>query len=145
MSAQAREALIANSFIHFDDTDDINDLKDEVKTSTYLIAALSVICMERINFIITAVRSDHHDDGPHGHAGGFAADFAVEDYTNDIYFIRALVLNPWVRGFGLGGRYQAYQNEFGKLRPDQIFFLDNNTDHLHIQVYGDDQISLPIT
>jgi hypothetical protein len=45
-----------------------------------------------------------------------------------------------VRGYGLGGRYQDYQHYFDKLPPNKIFFLDNATDHIHIQVWGDDML-----
>lgn len=51
------------------------DLMDPAKTSTYAIGLLKYLVIEKgWSLELTIAKTGHHNDGPHGHWGGFAFD-----------------------------------------------------------------------
>lgn len=110
------------------------DILNPDKTSTNLIALL-IDVVKYAAIEITAVRSDHHDDGPHGHAGGFAADgwYIVGlpgTFLDDVSVGCAkAVQSPWCRQLGLAG--EAWSDAPQALRDNAKVFEDSGADHLH--------------
>jgi hypothetical protein len=80
-------------------------------------------------FYISAIRSDHHNDGANAHAGGHCADMYVTNSSDARAFISLASRNPYVAEIGLGGAYKAYRSSV--TRP---YFNDNDATHLHIGV-----------
>jgi hypothetical protein len=96
----------------------------------------------------SAICSDHHDDGEHGHAGGFAVDISSIDghslasssaRTVALKIDKALheagVLLP--RQLITGGVGQVLDNEFERLTiPNASFFgsrtMHDHTNHIHV-------------
>jgi hypothetical protein len=117
-------------------TDDLQkaDLLDESRTSTELIEFLRQILTIRAGvwangkLEVLAVRGDHPTfDGPAGHSGGNAIDFAPIVDDADLHLFEDLGNCPQAKGIGLGGIYQKYSST-----PRS--FCDNASDHIHVQV-----------
>jgi hypothetical protein len=80
-------------------------------------------------FYISAIRSDHHNDGQAAHSGGHCADMYVLNGSDARAFIKLASRNPYVAEIGLGGAYKSYRGEV--TRP---YFNDNSATHMHIGV-----------
>jgi hypothetical protein len=121
MSLEIRQALVSSPLTRFaSSVTDPNriraDLLDEVNVDSNLIALLKdVILDHQIPFEFTVVRYGHHDDGPHGHFGGKAADgWPLQSTHQDDWapaqgavmdkFLRVAGASQYIRQFGLGGR-----------------------------------------
>lgn len=110
------------------------DIMDPATTSTNLIALL-IDCVKYSAIEITAVRSDHHDDGPHGHAGGFAADgwyivgLPGTFIDNVSVGCEQAVKSPWCRQLGLAG--EAWSDAPRSLQDNAKVFEDSGADHVH--------------
>ena len=78
-------------------------------------------------FYISAIRSDHHNDGAAAHAGGHCADMYATNGADAKHLIHLASQNPYVHEIGLGGAYKAYRSSVTK-----SYFNDNNATHLHI-------------
>ncbi len=78
-------------------------------------------------FYISAIRSDHHNDGAAAHAGGHCADMYATKSSDAKALIKLASENPYVHEIGLGGAYKAYRGSVTK-----SYFNDNNATHLHI-------------
>ena len=70
MSHEARKRLCDK--LIFQKDSQRADLLDTTRTNSGLIALM--LDVDTFHFEVTSVRSDHHDDGPRGHAGGRALD-----------------------------------------------------------------------
>ncbi len=79
------------------------------------------------SFYISAIRSDHHNDGAAAHAGGHCADMYATNGSEAKRLIQLASQNPYVHEIGLGGAYKAYRSSVTK-----SYFNDNNATHLHI-------------
>lgn len=79
------------------------------------------------SFYISAIRSDHHNDGAAAHAGGHCADMYATNGGDAKRLIELASENPYVHEIGLGGAYKAYRSSVTK-----SYFNDNNATHLHI-------------
>lgn len=79
------------------------------------------------SFYISAIRSDHHNDGAAAHAGGHCADMYATNGSEAKHLIQLASQNPYVHEIGLGGAYKAYRGSVTK-----SYFNDNNATHLHI-------------
>ncbi len=82
-------------------------------------------------FYISAIRSDHHNDGQAAHAGGHCADMYAKDSSDAKALIELAAQNPYVAEIGLGGAYKTYKSTVIGNKP---YFNDNNATHLHIGV-----------
>jgi hypothetical protein len=96
----------------------------------------------------SAICSDHHDDGEHGHAGGFAVDISsIDGHSLASSSARPAALNVdkalHAAGFLLprqlitGGVGQVLDNEFELLTiPNSAFFgaktMHEHTNHIHV-------------
>lgn len=119
-----------------------DDLLDPNKTHDSLIDYLSdVILAHNIPFEFTVIRTGHHDDGPHGHFGGFAADgwplnstnegdFAPAQSTVMTKFLTAAAHSKFARQIGLGGT----SNTPGNMATIAAVthFPDGTQDHVHL-------------
>lgn len=139
MSLQARQKLCEKLVFQDEHNGTANptqrsDILNPDKTNTNLIAFL-IDAVRYAAIEITAVRSDHHDDGPHGHAGGFAADgwFIVGppgSYIDNVTVgCEQAVRSPWCRQLGLAG--SAWTQAPASLQNDAKVFEDSGADHLH--------------
>ena len=72
MSIAARQLLVSRCVFTYEANQD--DLLDPNRTRTELVALL-LDASRHYPLHITMVRTGHHDDGPHGHAGGLCADY----------------------------------------------------------------------
>jgi len=120
MTLAIRQAIVASPYARFassvTDPNKIRaDLLDERHIDTNLIALLKEIILDnQIPFEFTVVRFGHHDDGPHGHAGGKAADgwplqstregdwAPAEGVVMDKY-LKVAGASQYIRQLGLGG------------------------------------------
>lgn len=113
------------------------DLLDPARTDSGLIALM--LDVDTFHFEVTAVRSDHHDDGANGHAGGRAldgwplngptpGDYMDETSPHFADFLETLADSPWVYQIGLGGAARTEAN-FRAAGPKG--FDDNDQDHIH--------------
>ena len=140
MSQQTRQWVCAQ--LKFTDDTQQADLMDESRTTTTLIAFLQELLTTRDGvwcnkLEVTAVRTDHPtDDGPDGHSGGNAIDFAPLVDDADMHLIQDIQACPDARGIGLGGYYQQFAAACGGYGPDSKLFPDNVTNHIHVQVVG---------
>lgn len=140
MSLETRE-WVADCFGEIT-TEQRNDLMNPALTTTSLIAFLQELFMERNGvwvgrLVCTAVRSDHPtNDGPDGHAGGNAIDFAQIENDASQHLIKDVQLCEGAKGIGLGGPYQPYAEACGGYNEESKLFQDNGTDHVHVQVQG---------
>jgi hypothetical protein len=73
-TSPTRQAVVANPNMVFRADSQRTDLLDITMTDSNLIALLQKLLDAGHYILITSVRSDHHDDGPNGHAGGFGFD-----------------------------------------------------------------------
>lgn len=102
-------------------------------TSTQLIAFLQELLnarggIWRGKLEVLAVRSDHPtQDGPNGHSGGNAIDFAPIVDDADGHLMNDINNCGDAEGIGLGGKYKV----FGYTGKE---FQDNDSDHIHVQV-----------
>jgi hypothetical protein len=135
---QQERQWVVDHLLFTDDTQK-SDLLDPNLTTDTLIAMLDAQLHIRDGvwqnqLTVTAVRSDHPTpDGPNGHEGGNAIDLwnsarlhLIEDAQN----------NDLALGIGLGGPFQDYAAQCGGYNPQSKLFVDNDSDHLHIQVVG---------
>ena len=147
MSQAARIALVAK--LVFQDDSQKSDLLNEQLTSTNLIAALTSLVDAGHHIEVTAVRSDHHDDGPGPglHAGGYAVDcWPLADATPGNYldpgtqafrdFLAACAKAPDRMQVGLGGAAYSAANvaATGLSLDDASVFHDDDEDHVHLGV-----------
>jgi hypothetical protein len=119
-----------------------NDLLDPKQTRDSLIEYLAdVILGQNIPFEFTVIRTGHHDDGPHGHFGGFAADgwplnstkegdFAPAVGTVMTKFLTASAKSKFARQIGLGGTSNTAGNM--ALIAAVTHFPDGPQDHVHL-------------
>lgn len=144
MSQAAREAVAqALSFSAAVERADLctPDSAGNYRTQSDLVALLArAVLMPKdgglgYQLLVTSLRSDHGDDsqlGPHGHARGFAVDLwpVHEDQLQN--FLEDMAhRNKWVTKIGLGGSSQRFYNELQG--GSTIVFLDNSSDHVHLQ------------
>jgi hypothetical protein len=143
MSSQARQEVVNNfGQITQGQIDDLMNEDPATGTSTNLIAFLQELFNQRggiwvDKLICTAVRSDHPTyDGPDGHSGGNAIDYAQIEDDADEHLIEDTQACDGAKGIGLGGPYQAYADACGGYNAGSKLFEDNSTDHVHVQVVG---------
>jgi hypothetical protein len=140
MSLAARQKLV-NELI-FKPGEEIGkaDLLDPSLTSTNLIAYLLDILDYGHIIEVTMVRTGHHDDGPHGHAGGFAidcwplntrteGDWMDPDSEHFRDFLEDAGKSPWRYQVGLAGTAQKPENF--RAAGDSAF-ADDGADHIHL-------------
>ena len=119
------------------------DLRDTRVTNTNLIALLidSDRAAKELGcfVLITMVRTGHHDDGPHGHFGGFAADTWLLNSQRDgdyvhgtdqtfTKWLRATHASPWQWQIILAGEAITDAN-LAAIAPDG--FTEDAPDHVH--------------
>lgn len=138
MSQAARDALVQK--LVFQRDSQRADLLSSNRTNSTLVALLGELVAKGHVLEITAVRSDHHDDGPRGHAGGRAADcwpLATSkpgDYLDagDPRF-RALLSDAaasrWIFQIGLAGAADSHAN---RIAAGTTCFEDAGGDHVHL-------------
>jgi hypothetical protein len=144
MSIVAREALVAK--LVFQDASQRSDLLDPNLTQTQMIEGLTAIAAAH-HIEVTAVRSDHHDDGegPGYHGGGWAIDcWPLADAIPGNYldastqafrdFLKACATAPCRMQVGLGGSAWSDANvaATGLSLGDASVFEDDGQDHVHI-------------
>lgn len=139
MSTQARAALVARC--QFLDEGAKADLLNPDVTQTWLIAAL----LDIAPVLVTSVRTDHGDDstlGAHGHAHGWAADIWCVSSETIVCLITRIARSHHIWTVGLGGAARPFLDARSAPAPcawswpDDVrfaLFLDNSTDHIHIQ------------
>ncbi len=81
-------------------------------------------------FYISAIRSDHHNDGQRAHAGGHCIDLYATDASHAKRIVELMDRNPYVVEIGLGGAYKAYRHAVAS----KLYFDDNSATHIHIGV-----------
>ena len=81
-------------------------------------------------FYISAIRSDHHNDGQAAHAGGHALDMYAKDGGDAKKLIQLLNADPYVVEIGLGGAYKTYRSQI----THKAYFNDNSATHVHIGI-----------
>ncbi len=143
MSIAARQSLVTSGKLVFQHASQKSDLLDPALTVTELIAAMLYLTSSRGWHIeVTAVRTDHHDDGPNWHAGGKAFDgwplasSTPQDYldASDPRFQHYLVDCadvPYLYQIGLAGTADTAENR-GCAGP--TVFEDSGGDHVHLGV-----------
>ena len=138
MSQQARDALVTKLIFQRDSQR--NDLLSPLVTQTELIAFLTELVAKGHFLEITAVKSDHHNDGPRGHAGGRAADcwplasFTAGDYLDAddarfAAFLRDVAASTWLYQVGLAGSADTAEN---RAAAGATCFSDSGGDHVHL-------------
>jgi hypothetical protein len=150
MSAEARLAIARSNgtSVFFTADTQRTDLMNENMTNTYLIALIQVLIDKGHLVYFTAVRSDHHDDGPHGHAGGYAFDGWPCSGLNPVAFLDAgdprfaayladvaAFSNTWQVGLAGTADTQANQQATGlpyqQWDAPKTVFSDTGADHVH--------------
>ena len=138
MSIETRQLVVHNA--KFQDEIAKADLLDPTRVSTYVIAMLLEIqaAIAPAELLITSVRGDHGPDpagSVHGHEEGWAVDVWADD-------IEALLVaaagSRYCWTIGVGGA--AKEARCPHLSPNQVFFDDNDQDHVHLQsgnAYGE--------
>jgi hypothetical protein len=144
MSQTARQALVDGGHLFFQNPDlQRTDLLNESLTKSDLIELLTWLTTEKGYHIeVTAVRSDHHDDGdgPGLHWGGGAIDCwpltgptagAYLDATDEAFrqFLRDVAQAPQYYDTGLGGSSYSAEN---MQAAGPSAFEDAPVDHVHI-------------
>lgn len=138
MSLEARQKLVTQ--LKFTDDSQRSDLLDPTITSTFLVELIQSIanhCPKGL--LLTAVRTDHptYDGGPdgHGHNAGKAVDLWTASSNDDdiLEVIQAVAHSPYVWTCGLGGSAKRFSSYVTWPANPFVFFLDNDTDHIHIQ------------
>lgn len=107
-----------------------SDLTNAHLTDQKLVNALGwLVDHDAPAFYISAIRSDHHNDGQAAHAGGHAADMYAKNGSDARRLIQLIAENPYVTEVGLGGAYKSYRSE---VTGKKQYFNDNNATHVHI-------------
>lgn len=151
MSQQSRAEVVNSKSTFFQAQSQVSDLLDQSLTDSNLIAAIQYILAGGFAFEFTAVRSDHHDDGPTGHAGGLAFDGwplasnAAGDYldaASDRFkaFLAHVATFPGLYQLGLAGTAYSAANVNASWLPedfakDPCVFHDDGADHVHVGVH----------
>jgi hypothetical protein len=153
MSQQARDNVIDSPYTFFSDDCERDDLRDITRTDTNLIALIEHLlsCGHIIHF--TSIRCDHHDDGPNGHAGGFAFDcWPLKTPTADDWldatdvdfqgFLHDVGDFGGIFQIGLAGSADTPTNRSSTGLPYEEWdapstvFSDQGGDHVHCGVHG---------
>ena len=112
------------------------DLLNPNITTDNLLGALKAAVDAGFVLLITCVKSDHGNDsslGPHSHYAGFAVDCWPQNEEQLHDFVQSLcTANKHVIKVGLGGSAQNIAVDPG----DTMLFIDNSTDHIHLEVGG---------
>jgi hypothetical protein len=144
MSAETRQ-WVCDQLVFTDDTQkaDLLNADPATGTQTNLIAFLQELLTARGGvwqggkLEVTAVRTDHPTpDGPNGHEGGNAVDFAPVTDDADLHLIQDVQACVDARGIGLGGYYQQFADACGGYSEQSKLFPDNVSPHIHVQVVG---------
>ena len=107
------------------------DLLSAGVTDARLVAAIGwLVDQHGPAFYISAIRSDHHNDGQAAHAGGHSADMYAKDGGQARQLIQLLNQNPYVVEIGLGGAYKSYRSSI----THKAYFDDNSATHVHIGI-----------
>ncbi len=107
------------------------DLLSAGVTDARLVAAVGwLVDQNAPAFYITAIRSDHHNDGQAAHAGGHALDMYAKDGGDARQLIQLINQDPYVVEVGLGGAYKSYRSQI----THKQYFNDNNATHVHIGI-----------
>lgn len=137
MSKETREE-VANALAYKNEPVQKADLLDPTITSTYLIAILQdAIPRAKHKILVTAICSDHHNDGPNGHAGGYCIDIWNADWQTFgdhgvVDVIQACVDSKYCWSIGLAGVAQQWAHEV-KWPPGPFYwFMDAGADHIHV-------------
>lgn len=144
MSIEARQKLVGHPNIFFQNDRQKADLLDPEKTQTSLIALLiELVIVKGQLLVITAVRSDHHDDsalGLHCHANGYAVDCwpltmkNLNAYADGISAPMTSLLvdasrSTWLHQIGLAGSADESGNH---ALAGPTAFSDSGPDHIHL-------------
>lgn len=107
------------------------DLLSAGVTDARLVAAIGwLVDQHGPDFYISAIRSDHHNDGQAAHAGGHSADMYAKDGGQARQLIQLLNQDPYVVEIGLGGAYKSYRSSI----THKAYFDDNSATHVHIGI-----------
>lgn len=138
MSIETR-TWVCSQLAYTDNTQQ-SDLMNPNLTTTELIAFLVELLYARggawqnKNILVTAVRTDHPtQDGPDGHSGGNAIDFADNNGAPG-HLLADVQSCEQAKGIGCGGEYQQYAAALGGYSAQSKLFEDNSTNHVHVQV-----------
>ena len=143
-----REKIANHPHIFYQKNSQKSDLLDEAMTKTTLIAQAELLLNKGHWLCITAVRSDHHNDGPNGHAGGRAFDcwplvsnapknadgsfnYVPQDSHEMRQFLMDAAASPYNFQIGLGGCADDSSNQIAAGKTE---FDDSSADHIHIGV-----------
>ncbi len=135
-----RLTILNNPLLTYQHATDKTDLASLTLTHDNLTLILGSLIAAKIRTIVTAVRSDHGPDpagSVHGHAEGWALDFAPVDDKDAAKMLHVLCYNsPHTTKVGLGGAYANLVNWNGQDVIDMnntVVFRDNNSLHFHAQ------------
>lgn len=134
-----RDAICAE--LTFQKESQKSDLLDPSITTETLLTFLSELLSRRDGIwkgklVVTSVKSDHDDDGPNGHFGGNALDFAaIQDDANGHLIADAQACED-ARGIGLSPYYWNYVPALGGFNEASKLFADQGGQHIHVQVVG---------
>jgi len=107
------------------------DLLKSTITDAKLVDALGwLLDQNPPPFYISAIRTDHHNDGVKAHAGGHALDMYAKDSGDAKKLVQLLDADPYVVEIGLGGAYKSYRHSI----TSKMYFDDNNATHMHLGV-----------
>jgi hypothetical protein len=107
------------------------DLLSAGVTDARLVAAVGwLVDQSPPSFYISAIRSDHHNDGQAAHAGGHALDMYAKNGGDAKRLIQLLNADPYVVEIGLGGAYKTYRSQI----THKAYFDDNSATHVHIGI-----------
>lgn len=134
---EMRAALVARLNFKIDSCR--TDLLDGSITCLPLIQHLTFILDGGFNLELTMVKTGHHNDGPHGHFGGYAADgWFLKDRTNGDWVdagapafqvgLRRAAKSPHLRQTGLAGTAYTPAN---MAAAGPTVFKDSGDDHVH--------------
>lgn len=108
-----------------------SDLLNEKLTDGRLVDAIGwLVDHDAPSFTISAIRTDHHNDGQAAHAGGHAVDMYTNDFGDIAKLVALVDQDPFVHEIGLGGQYKTQR----KLITHKEYFNDNKATHVHIGV-----------
>lgn len=135
---QLRESVVARCNFQMDACR--TDLLDDGITCLPLIQHLDFVLNGGFDLELTMVKTGHHDDGPHGHFGGYAADgWPLIDRTNGDWldqndpkfqaFLERAASSPYLRQTGLAGAAYTAAN---MKAAGPTAFEDNGEDHVHL-------------
>lgn len=142
MSLETREALINSGHLFPQNPSQFNDLLDDTKTQTTLIAFLQHMVEGGFYIELTSVKSDHSDDSDLGefcHFNGFcvdcwplntpkAGDYMDENIPRFQSFLEYAAKAPYFYQTGLGGAADTPAN---RIAAGPTVFNDNDEDHVH--------------